>query len=141
MEWAPKVDDVIGADHALVAKLRQRARSKYAGQRAEIALRLASRDGEALVIVSVEAGEDLVGGVEIAGVGEAEFADQAVLAGAPGALDAAFGLGREGGDLLNAEFFQEPDSNGWGTVFRRVVRRASSGYRCVERCRGDRGRG
>jgi hypothetical protein len=45
-----------------------------------------------LVIVGAEAGEDVVGGVEIAGLGDAEFADQAVLAGAPGALDAAFGL-------------------------------------------------
>ena len=58
----------------------------------------------------------MVGGVEIAGVGEAEFADQAVLAGAPGALDAAFGLGRVGGDLLDAEFFQSPTQLG-GALF------------------------
>jgi hypothetical protein len=30
----------------------------------------------------------------------------AILKGAPGALDAAFGLGRVGGDLLDAEFFE-----------------------------------
>src|SRR5208283_1129116 len=40
------------------------------------------------------------------GAGEAEFADQTVLASAPGALDAALGLGREGGDLLDAELVQ-----------------------------------
>jgi hypothetical protein len=40
------------------------------------------------------------------GVSQAEFADQAVLAGAPKALDAALGLGGIGGDLLNAEFLQ-----------------------------------
>jgi hypothetical protein len=56
----------------------------------EVGLSLAGGHGEAVVTVSTEAGEDLVGGVEIAGLGEAEFADQAVLAGAPGAFDAAF---------------------------------------------------
>jgi hypothetical protein len=35
-----------------------------------------------------------------------KFADQAVLKGAPGALDAALGLRRISGDLLDAEFFQ-----------------------------------
>ena len=49
-------------------------------------------------------------------LGEAEFADQAVLAGAPGALDAAFGLGRVGGDLLDAEFFQSAAQMG-GALF------------------------
>jgi hypothetical protein len=42
----------------------------------------------------------------VGGAGEAEFADQAVLAGAPGPLDAALGLGRIGGDLFDAEFFE-----------------------------------
>jgi hypothetical protein len=42
----------------------------------------------------------------MASTGETEFADQTVLAGTPGALDAALGLGRVGGDLLDAEFFE-----------------------------------
>ena len=97
---------MIGADHALVAETEAACEIETRGQSAEVALGLTSRDSEALVIVGAEAGEDVVGGVEIAGLGEAEFADQAVLAGAPGALDAAFGLGGVGGDLLNAEFFE-----------------------------------
>ena len=47
---------------------------------------------------------------------EAKFADQTVLAGAPGALDAALGLGRVGRDLLDAEFFQSPSELG-GSLF------------------------
>ena len=50
------------------------------------------------------------------GVGEAKFADQTVLAGAPGALDAALGLGRVGGDLLDAEFFESASQLG-GRLF------------------------
>jgi hypothetical protein len=99
-------DDVIGADHALVAKAEAAVEIEARGEGAEVALGFAWGDGESLVVVGAEAGEDLVGGVEIAGAGEAEFADQAVLTGAPGTLDAAFGLGRVGGDVLDAEFFQ-----------------------------------
>ena len=109
-------DDVIGADHALVAKAEATGEIEAHGERAEVGLSLASGDGEALVVIDAEAGEDLVGGVEIAGLGEAEFADQAVLAGTPGALDAAFGLGRVGGDLLDAEFLQRPAQLG-GALF------------------------
>jgi hypothetical protein len=105
-------DDVIGADHALVAEAEAAGEIEARGQGAEVGLSLASGDGEALVVIGAEAGEDLVGGVEIAGLGQPEFADQAVLAGAPGALDAAFGLGRVSGDLLDAEFFQRPTQMG-----------------------------
>src|SRR5579863_8864832 len=101
-------DDMVGADHALVTEAEAAGEIEARREGAEVALRLASRDGEALVVVGAEAGEDLVGGVEIASLGEAEFADQAVLAGAPGALDAAFGLGGVGRDLLDAEFLQSP---------------------------------
>ena len=109
-------DDVIGGDHALVAEAEAAGEVEARRQSAKVALSLASGDGEALVVVGAEAGEDLVGGVEVAGLSEAEFADQAVLAGAPGALDAAFGLGRVGGDLLDAEFFQSPAQMG-GALF------------------------
>ena len=113
-------DDVIGADHALVAKTEAAGEIEARGEGSEVALSLASGDGEALIVVGAEAGEDLVGGGEIAGVREAEFADQAVLAGAPGALDAAFGLRRVGGDLLDAEFFQSPAQMG-GALFTREL--------------------
>src|SRR5271165_4340505 len=109
-------DDVVGADHALVAEAEAAGEIEARGQGAEVALSLAGGDGEALVVVGAEAGEDLVGGVEIAGLGEAKFADQAVLAGAPGALDAAFSLGRVGGDLLDAEFLESPAQLG-GALF------------------------
>jgi hypothetical protein len=112
----PESDDVVGADHALIAKAETAGEIEARGEGAEVALGLASRDGEALVVVGAKAGEDLVGRVEMAGVGEAEFADQTVLPGAPGALDAAFGLGREGGDLLDAEFFESATQLG-GRLF------------------------
>ena len=99
-------DDVVGADHALVAEAEAAVEIEARGQGAEVALGLTSGDGKALVVIGAEAGEDLVGGVEIASLSEAEFADQAVLAGAPGALDAALGLGRVSGNLLDAEFLQ-----------------------------------
>src|ERR1700733_11571445 len=95
-------DDVSGADHPLVAEAGAAGGIGGGREGAEAGLSVAGRDGEALVIVDAEAGENLVGGVEIAGLGEAEFADQAVLAGAPCALNAAFGLGSIGGFLLGA---------------------------------------
>ena len=79
-------NDVVGADHALVAKAEAVGEIEACGQGAKVALGFAGGDGEALVVGGAEMGEDVVGGVEIAGLGEAEFADQAVLAGAPGAL-------------------------------------------------------
>ena len=74
---------MIRADHALVAEAEAAGEIEARRQGAEIALGLASGDGEALVVIGAEAGEDVVGGVEIASLGEAEFADQTVLAGAP----------------------------------------------------------
>ena len=68
----PESDDVVGADHALIAEAEAAGEVEARGQGAEIALGLARRDGEALVVIGAEAGEDLVGGVEIAGLGEAE---------------------------------------------------------------------
>ena len=89
-------DDMVGADHALITKAEAAIEVEARGQGAEVALGFASGDGEALIVVGAEAGEELVGGVEIMSLGEAEeFVDQAVLTGAPGALDAALGLGFE----------------------------------------------
>jgi hypothetical protein len=82
-------DDVVEADHARIAETEAAGEIEARWEGAEVALGVAGGDGEALVVVGTEAGQDVVGGVEIAGLSEAEFADQAVLAGAPGALDAA----------------------------------------------------
>src|SRR6202049_1067216 len=113
-------DDVSGTDHALVAETEAASEIEARWEGAEVALGLSSRDSKAMIIIGAEASEDLVGGVEIAGVSEAELTDQAVLAGAPDALDAAFGLGRVGGDLLDAEFLQSPSQMG-GALFTREL--------------------
>ena len=100
-------DDMVGADHALITKAEAAIEVEARGQSAEVALSFASEDGEALVVVGAEAGEDVIGGVEIAGLGEAEFADQAVLTGAPGALDVALGVSRQ---LRHFETLKDNDS-------------------------------
>src|SRR5213079_1160102 len=56
--------------------------------------------------MGAEAGEHDVGLGQSGGSGEAKLADQTILTSAPGAFDAALGLGRVGGDLLDAEFFE-----------------------------------
>jgi hypothetical protein len=57
-----------------------------------------------------------VGLLQRGGAGEAKFADQTILASAPGALDAALGLRRVGGDLLDAELVESPSELG-GSLF------------------------
>jgi hypothetical protein len=62
--------------------------------------------GEAAVVVGAELLQHGVGLGQSCRPGEAKFADQTVLTGAPGTLDAALGLGRVGGDLRDAEFLE-----------------------------------
>ena len=99
-------DGVIGGDDALIVQAEAAGEIEAARQGAEVARRFGGGTGEALVVIGAEAGEHGVGLGQSGGVGEAKFADQTVLAGAPGAFDAALGLGRVGGDLLDAEFFE-----------------------------------
>src|ERR1019366_2778994 len=73
---------------------------------AKVANGIGGGAGEALVVVGTKLAEHGIGFGQGGGAGEAKFADQTVLTGAPGAFDAALSLGRVGGDLLNAEFFQ-----------------------------------
>src|SRR5271167_4506762 len=101
-------DDVVGADHALVMQAQATGQIEATRQAAEVARGLGGGTGEALVVVGAEALEHGVGLLQSGGAGEAKFADQTVLAGAPGALDAAFGLGRVGRNLLDAELFERP---------------------------------
>src|SRR6202030_2588821 len=61
---------------------------------------------EATVVVGQEATQDLVSGVQIGGTGQAEFAGEAILKGAPEAFDAALGLGTVGSNVGDAQLFQ-----------------------------------
>ena len=64
--------------------------------------------GEAAVVVGEERGEEGVGGLQGGDAAQAEFDDEAILQGAPEALDAALGLRRAGGDEADAEVPQDP---------------------------------
>jgi hypothetical protein len=99
-------DGVIGGDDPLVAQAEAAGEVEAARQGAEVVRGIGSGTGEAQVVVDAEEGEHGVGLWQRGSTGEAEFADQPVLASAPGTFDAAFGLGRVGGDLLDAEFLQ-----------------------------------
>ena len=99
-------------DDALIVQGQAAGEIKAARQGAEVADGIGGGTGEALVVIGTEAGEHGVGLGQSSGAGEAQLADQTVLAGAPGAFDAAFGLGRVGGDLLDAEFFQRASELG-----------------------------
>jgi hypothetical protein len=57
-------DDVVGADHALIAKAEAAGEIEARGEGAKVGLGFAGGDGEALVVIGAEAGQDLVGGVE-----------------------------------------------------------------------------
>src|ERR1700722_8128158 len=61
---------------------------------------------EATVVVGQEPAQDCVGRVDVASLGRAEFAGEAILQHAPEAFDAAFGLGRLRGDEGNAQLSQ-----------------------------------
>src|SRR5271170_8392937 len=62
--------------------------------------------GEAAVEVGDESAQHGVGGVQIAGLSEAQLAAQTILEDAPEAFDAAFGLGTAGGDEGDAELLE-----------------------------------
>src|SRR5260370_15090278 len=97
---------MVGADDALITQAEAAGKIEAAWQGAEIARGLGGGAGKALLELRAEAGEDGVGLFQCRGVDQTEFADQTVLEGAPDALDATLGLGRVGGNLLNAEFVQ-----------------------------------
>jgi microcystin degradation protein MlrC len=98
-------DDMIGCDDALIVQAQAAGQIEAAGQGAEVASRVGGGVGEALVVVPAKASEHDIGLRQSGGLGEAELADQTVLESAPGALDAALGLVRVSGDLLDAELF------------------------------------
>ena len=109
-------DGVVGGDDAPVLQAETAGEMEASRQAAKVRSGVGGGVGEALVIVGAEPGEHGVGLFDGGGLGEAEFADQTILASAPDALDAALGLGREGGDLLDAEFFESATELGGGLL-------------------------
>ena len=105
-------DGVIGIDDALIMQCETAGQIETTGQRAEVAGGLGGGTGEALVVVGAELLKHGVGLGQSGRPSEAKFADQAVLAGAPGALDAALGLRGVGGDLLDAELVESTSQLG-----------------------------
>ena len=105
-DFAGPRDGVVGGDDALIAKAEATVEIEAAGERTEVGDGSGGWNGEAAFEVGQESLEHAIGVFQSANLGEAKFADEAVLEGAPEAFDAAFGLGRVGGDLLDAEFFQ-----------------------------------
>ncbi len=99
-------DGVIGGDDAPIVQAEAAGKIEAARQAAEVAHGIGGGTGEALVVIGREAGERCVGIGQGGGASEAQFADETVLKGAPGALDAAFGLGRVSGNLLDAELVE-----------------------------------
>ena len=97
---------MIGGHDPLVAQAEAAGKIEAAGQTAEVGSGIGGGMGEALVVIGAKASEHGVGLQQGGGAGEAKFADQAVLAGAPGALDAALGLRGGSGNLLDAELLQ-----------------------------------
>ncbi len=96
--------DVVVADHALVDEAADAIEIFRRG--APGGLGFARAAGEAAIVVGEENAQDGVGGVQIAGVSQTEFAAQAILKHAPEAFDAAFGLRTAGGDESDAELFE-----------------------------------
>src|SRR6202162_4871615 len=96
--------DIVVADAALVMEAADAV--QIFGSGTPSSSRLARRATEAAVVVGQETTKDLVAGVQIVRTGQAEFAGEAILKGAPEAFDAALGLGTVGGDVGDAELLQ-----------------------------------
>src|SRR5678810_969037 len=125
-------DGVIGADDALVAQAEAASEIEAARQGAEVAHRFGGGARETLVVVEAEPGQDRVGLLQGGGVDEAEFADQAVLTGAPDAFDAALGLGGVGGDLLDAELVESASELGGGLLAGELFGKGPAGILSLE---------
>src|SRR6266404_5675336 len=93
--------DIVVADAALVMKAADAI--QIFGSGTPSLFRIARCASEAAVVVGQEVVKDLVGGTQIRCTGQAEFAGEAVLKGAPEAFDAALGLGTLGSDVGDAQ--------------------------------------
>ena len=96
--------DVVVTDHALMNKAADAV--QVFGSRAPCGLHFTRTAGEAAVVVGEKETEDGIGGIEIAGLSQAEFAGETILEDAPETFDAAFGLGTAGGDEGDAELLE-----------------------------------
>ena len=96
--------DVVVADHALMNEAADAV--EIFGGWAPCGLHFTGTAGEAAVVVGDKDAQDGVGGIEIAGLRQAEFAGEAILKHAPEAFDAAFGLRAVGGDESDAELIE-----------------------------------
>ena len=101
---AVPLHDVVVADHALMNEAADAVEIFW--RRAPCSLGFAGTARESAVVVGDEKAQDGVGGIQIAGLSQAEFAGKAVLKYAPEALDAAFGLWAAGGDEGDAELIE-----------------------------------
>jgi len=93
--------DVVVADDAFVREAADAF--EIGGSGPPGFLRFARRAGEAAVVIGNEAAQHAIGGSEIAGGCQAQFAGEAILQHAPEAFDAAFGLRGLRGDEGDAE--------------------------------------
>src|SRR5580693_2419766 len=110
--------DVVVADHALMNEAADAIQIFRGG--APGGLHVAGPTGEAAVVVGDENAQHGVGGVQIAGLRQPEFAGEAILEHAPEAFDAAFGLRAAGGDKGDAELLQSAAELG-GLAFSREL--------------------
>ena len=93
--------DVVVADDAFVAEGADAL--EIAGSGAPSLGGLARGAREAAVVIGDELAQDRVGRIDVVGLGQAEFAGEAILQHAPETFDAAFGLRRLRGDEGDAE--------------------------------------
>lgn len=108
------VDDVAGVEGARLLPAEDVIEPDVGGDRAEGVLGLGGGHGELGVVAGDEVLQGSVGLLQRRGTGEAEFEDQALLEGAEGPLDAAFGLRGVGPDVLDAELTQDTADLGEG---------------------------
>jgi len=98
------LDGVVVLDRALILEAADPFQVGRGGAPGGFGLR--GRPGEAGIVAGEEAIEDALGVGERTGLGEAEFADEAILKGAEEPFDPALALRRGGGDPANPEFLQ-----------------------------------
>ena len=96
--------DVVVADRAWVMKAADAVEIFGSGPPSLFCF--ARCTAEAAIVIGQEAAQDLVGGVQIVGGGQAQFAGETILQGAPEAFDAPLSLRTLGSNVGDAELFQ-----------------------------------
>ena len=107
---------MIGGDDALIVQAEAACEIETTRQAAKVRSSLGGGASEASIVIGAERVEHGVGLGQGGGASQAKFADQTILASAPGAFDAALGLRRVGRDLFDAELFQSASELG-GSLF------------------------